>query len=68
MDLGTDQGRRGSKALFARKIDPIVNGIGNMDAFKVVEKVTSELPTTIMLSNVQVCLAQSILPSLPPRH
>ncbi|KAG9748080.1 glycosyltransferase family 4 protein, partial [Aureobasidium melanogenum] len=33
-DLGTDQGLRGSKKLFARKIDPIVNGIGNMDAFQ----------------------------------
>lgn len=52
-DLGTDQGRIGSKKVFDRKIDPIVNGISNMDSFKPVEKLRSELPTTIMLSNVQ---------------
>jgi len=52
-DIGTDQGLRGSKKLFARKIDPIVNGISNMDAFEPVEEIRSELPTVIMLSNVQ---------------
>lgn len=52
-DLGTDQGLRGSKKLFARKIDPIVNGISNMDEFEPVKEIRSELPTTIMLSNVQ---------------
>jgi len=52
-DLGTDQGLRGSKKLFARKIDPIVNGIGNMDAFQPVKEVRSKLPTTVMLSSVQ---------------
>ncbi|GAB7344908.1 hypothetical protein MBLNU457_3344t2 [Dothideomycetes sp. NU457] len=52
-DLGTDQGLRGSKKLFARKIDPIVNGIGNMDAFQPVTEVRSKVPTTVMLSNVQ---------------
>ncbi|KAJ9624030.1 hypothetical protein H2203_005477 [Taxawa tesnikishii (nom. ined.)] len=52
-DLGTDQGLRGSKKLFARKIDPIVNGIGNMDAFQPVKETKSKLPTTVMLSNVQ---------------
>lgn len=53
IDLGTDQGFRGSKKLFARKIDPIVNGIGNMDAFKPVMETRSKLPTCVMLSNVQ---------------
>jgi len=52
-DLGTDQGLRGSKKPFARKIDPIVNGIGNMDAFQPVTEVRSKVPTTVMLSNVQ---------------
>ncbi|KAH0279928.1 glycosyltransferase family 4 protein, partial [Aureobasidium melanogenum] len=52
-DLGTDQGLRGSKKLFARKIDPIVNGIGNMDAFQPVAETRSKLPTCVMLSNVQ---------------
>lgn len=53
MDLGTDQGKRGSKKLFARKIDPIVNGIGNMDAFQPVKETRTKFPTTVMLSNVQ---------------
>ncbi|THX33102.1 hypothetical protein D6D10_07915 [Aureobasidium pullulans] len=53
IDLGTDQGLRGSKKLFARKIDPIVNGIGNMDAFQPVMETRSKLPTCVMLSNVQ---------------
>ncbi|KAG9511882.1 glycosyltransferase family 4 protein, partial [Aureobasidium melanogenum] len=53
MDLGTDQGLRGSKKLYARKIDPIVNGIGNMDAFQPVMETRSKLPTCVMLSNVQ---------------
>ncbi|KAI4726637.1 hypothetical protein E4T49_05652 [Aureobasidium sp. EXF-10728] len=53
IDLGTDQGLRGSKKLFARKIDPIVNGIGNMDAFQPVTEIRSKIPTCVMLSNVQ---------------
>lgn len=53
IDLGTDQGLRGSKKLFSRKIDPIVNGIGNMDAFQPVKDTRSKLPTCVMLSNVQ---------------
>ncbi|KAH0294534.1 glycosyltransferase family 4 protein, partial [Aureobasidium sp. EXF-3399] len=53
IDLGTDQGHRGSKKLFARKIDPIVNGISNMDAFQPVTETRSKLPTCVMLSNVQ---------------
>lgn len=52
-EIGTDKGRLGSKNLFARKIDPIVNGISNMDSFTPVEKVRSEKPTVVMLSNVQ---------------
>jgi len=53
MDLGTDQGLRGSKKLFARKIDPIVNGIGNMDAFQPIKETRTKIPTCVMLSNVQ---------------
>jgi glycosyltransferase involved in cell wall biosynthesis len=53
IDLGTDQGLRGSKKQFARKIDPIVNGIGNMDAFQPVMETRSKIPTCVMLSNVQ---------------
>lgn len=52
-DLGTDMGRVSHRNQFRRKIDPIVNGVGNMDSFKPVDKVRTEVPTVIMLSNVQ---------------
>lgn len=52
-EIGTDRGRLGSKKQFTRKIDPIVNGVSNMDSFKPVEQVRSEVPTVVMLSNVQ---------------
>lgn len=52
-DLGTDRGQVGHRNQFRRKIDPIVNGVGNMDAFEPVDHVRTEVPTVIMLSNVQ---------------
>lgn len=52
-DLGTDRGQVNHRNQFRRKIDPIVNGVGNMDAFEPVDKVRTEVPTVIMLSNVQ---------------
>ncbi|KAL5320077.1 hypothetical protein ACEPPN_013139 [Leptodophora sp. 'Broadleaf-Isolate-01'] len=52
-EIGTDQGRLGSKKLFSRKIDPIVNGINNMESFTPVETIRSDKPTVVMLSNVQ---------------
>ncbi|KAK4162961.1 family 4 putative glycosyltransferase [Cladorrhinum sp. PSN259] len=52
-DLGTDNNRLGHKKTFSRKIDPIVNGVSNMDAFKPVDKVGTATPTVVMLSNVQ---------------
>lgn len=52
-ELGTDEGRRSSQKLFERKIDPITNGISNMDSFKPVETIRTEEPTVVMLSNVQ---------------
>ncbi|PHH67892.1 hypothetical protein CDD82_1017 [Ophiocordyceps australis] len=52
-EIGTDQGTLCNKNLFARKIDPIVNGISNMDSFKPVDKVRTDTPTVVMLSNVQ---------------
>ena len=36
-----------------RKIDPITNGIANMDAFTPVERIRTQDPTCVMLSNVQ---------------
>lgn len=53
VDLGTDRGQVNHRNQFRRKIDPIVNGVGNMDAFEPVDKVRTEVPTVIMLSNVQ---------------
>jgi hypothetical protein len=52
-EIGTDQGRLGSRSAFSRRIDPIVNGISNMDAFTPVDKIRTEKPTVVMLSNVQ---------------
>ncbi|KAK4208332.1 hypothetical protein QBC37DRAFT_453284 [Rhypophila decipiens] len=52
-DLATDGGRLGHVKTFNRKIDPIVNGVSNMDAFKPVDEVRTTTPTVVMLSNVQ---------------
>jgi len=53
VELGTDRGCLGHKKQFGRKIDPIVNGVSNMTAFKPVDEVRSTTPTVVMLSNVQ---------------
>ncbi|KAK3987298.1 family 4 putative glycosyltransferase [Cladorrhinum sp. PSN332] len=52
-DLGTDNNRLLHRKKFSRKIDPIVNGVSNMDAFKPVDEVGTSTPTVVMLSNVQ---------------
>lgn len=52
-EIGTDQGKLGSRSAFSRRIDPIVNGISNMDSFTPVDKIRTEKPTVVMLSNVQ---------------
>lgn len=51
--MGTDSGAIGSRNMFQRKVDPIVNGISNMERFKPADKVRTEKPTVVMLSNVQ---------------
>ncbi|SPJ88071.1 uncharacterized protein FTOL_12540 [Fusarium torulosum] len=53
IEMGTDSGSVGSRKLFKRKVDPIVNGISNMGRFTPAEKVRTEKPTVVMLSNVQ---------------
>lgn len=53
VEIGTDGEAMGSRNMFEGKIDPIVNGISNIDAFKPVDKVRTEKPTVVMLSNVQ---------------
>ncbi|KAK1753914.1 hypothetical protein QBC47DRAFT_429327 [Echria macrotheca] len=52
-ELGADGGRLEHRKAFRRKIDPIVNGVSNMDAFQPVERVRTDKPTVVMLSNVQ---------------
>jgi glycosyltransferase involved in cell wall biosynthesis len=54
IEIGTDKGTVGNRNLFRRKIDPIVNGISNMGSFTPVDKIRTEKPTVVMLSNVQV--------------
>ncbi|KAM0270259.1 hypothetical protein ACHAQH_009489 [Verticillium albo-atrum] len=53
-EIGTDGSRLCSRNGFRRKIDPIVNGISNMDAYNPVDKIRTETPTVVMLSNVQM--------------
>lgn len=52
-ELGSDRGKLCNRNHFRRKIDPIVNGISNMDSFTPVDKVRTDKPTVVMLSNVQ---------------
>lgn len=52
-DIGTDRGKLSNKNEFVRKIDPIVNGISNMDSFTPVKATRTDKPTAVMLSNVQ---------------
>lgn len=53
VELGTEEGTLGARQLYRRKIDPIVNGICNMDQFEPIEEITSKLPTVTLLSHVQ---------------
>jgi hypothetical protein len=53
VEIGTDRGQLSPRKHFARKIDPIVNGISKMDAFNPVETVQTNQPTVVMLSNIQ---------------
>jgi glycosyltransferase involved in cell wall biosynthesis len=53
-EIGSDGSRLCSRNLFRRKIDPIVNGISNMDAYNPVDKIRTDKPTVVMLSNVQM--------------
>ncbi|POR39127.1 Uncharacterized protein TPAR_00687 [Tolypocladium paradoxum] len=52
-ELGSDRGKLCNRNHFRRKIDPIVNGISNMDSFTPVDKVRTDMPTVVMLSNIQ---------------
>ncbi|KAK4561665.1 hypothetical protein LTR86_004344 [Recurvomyces mirabilis] len=50
---GTQGGTLQHRRLFARKIDPIVNGITGMEQFEPVKKIKTDRPTVVMLSHVR---------------
>jgi len=52
-EIGTQQGTIGHRKNFTRKIDPVVNGICNMEKFTPIEKIKSTVPTVVMLSHVR---------------
>ncbi|TKA72816.1 hypothetical protein B0A49_05480 [Cryomyces minteri] len=53
VEHGTQEGILQHRRTFARKIDPVVNGICNMEKFKPIEKIKSKVPTVVMLSHVR---------------
>jgi glycosyltransferase involved in cell wall biosynthesis len=53
VELGTSENELIHRKQFWRKIDPVVNGICNMEKFKPVEKILTEKPTVVMLSHIQ---------------
>lgn len=53
VELGSCEGALQHRKIFSRKIDPIINGICNMDSFDPFEKLKTEKPTVTILSYVQ---------------
>lgn len=53
VELGTSQGAMMHRKTFQRKIDPVVNGICNMEKFEPIQKIKTATPTAIMLSHIQ---------------
>lgn len=52
VEIGTCQGTIEHRNTFRRKVDPVVNGITDMQKFAPVEEIKSERPTVTMLSHV----------------
>jgi glycosyltransferase involved in cell wall biosynthesis len=52
VEIGTCQGTIEHRNVFRRKIDPVVNGITDMQKFAPVKEIKSERPTVTMLSHV----------------
>lgn len=52
IEIGTCQGKIEHRNKFRRKIDPVVNGITDMQKFSPVKKIKIERPTVTMLSHV----------------
>jgi glycosyltransferase involved in cell wall biosynthesis len=53
VELGSSENELTHRRAFARKIDPVVNGICNMEKFKPIEAIKTEKPTVVMLSHIQ---------------
>lgn len=53
IELGTQQGTMMHRRMFNRKIDPVVNGITNMERFKPIENIKTKIPTITMLSHIR---------------
>ncbi|KUJ17442.1 uncharacterized protein LY89DRAFT_53649 [Mollisia scopiformis] len=52
VEIGTCQGKIENRVAFRRKIDPVVNGITNMERFAPVKDIKTKTPTVTMLSHV----------------
>ncbi|KAJ5668074.1 Glycosyl transferase family 1 [Penicillium maclennaniae] len=52
VEIGTCQGTIEHRNMFRRKVDPVVNGITDMQKFSPVKEIKSERPTVTMLSHV----------------
>ncbi|KAL5333162.1 hypothetical protein BJX70DRAFT_403870 [Aspergillus crustosus] len=53
IELGTAEGALEHRRAFSRKIDPVVNGITNMERYKPIETIKTETPTVVMLSHIR---------------
>ncbi|KAE8341479.1 hypothetical protein BDV24DRAFT_163318 [Aspergillus arachidicola] len=52
-ELGTCEGALQHRRAFMRKIDPVVNGITDMEKYKPIETIKTETPTVVMLSHIR---------------
>ena len=53
IELGSCEGTLVHRKKFMRKIDPVVNGITNMQQFSTINEIVTQIPTVTMLSHVQ---------------
>lgn len=53
VELGTAEVVLEYSRTFARQINPVVNGICNMEEFGLIKPIRTEIPTVVMLSHVQ---------------
>lgn len=53
IELGTVEGAVEHRRTFARKIDPVVNGICNMEKYEPIKTIRTDKPTVVMLGHIQ---------------